>query len=295
MIDFRILTFLELCKQLSYTKTAQVLSITQPTVTQHIQYLERLYKVRLFDYEGKKLILTKEGEFLHQTAITMMSDSNQIANRIKNLALQKQTLHIGATLTIGEFMFPPILAKYLTEHPQIDLSLDIRNTQILLEMLKSSSINCALIEGYFDKHKYNYKLIRDEDFICVCGRDYPFSKHPTHLEEILAYPLILREQGSGTREVLERVLSERSLDIHNFAANIPINNLNVIKYLCAQNIGITFLYRSAVKKELKNGSLIELRLKNFKIQHEFNFVTLKNTIFKDEYQTLFKYLSGHSS
>lgn len=292
MIDFRILTFLELCKQKSYTKTAQALSITQPTVTQHIQYLERLYKVRLFEYEGKKLMLSNEGEFLYQKAVTMLSDSTQILSRIQHLPQQKQPLYIGATLTIGEFLFPPIFLKYLQNHPETDLSLAIHNTKILLEMLKSSDINCALIEGYFDKRKYDYQLIRNEDFICVCGPTYPFEKFPTHLDDIFSCPLILREQGSGTREVLERVLSERSLNTDFFNSNIPVNNLNVIKYLCTQNVGITFLYRSAVKRELEDGSLIELKLKDFNIQHEFNFVTLKGSIFKDDYTLLYQYLTN---
>lgn len=290
MIDFRILTFLELCKQKNYTKTAQALSITQPTVTQHIQYLEQLYQVRLFCYEGKKLSLTQEGEFLYQKALTMLSDSNQITTRIRNLESPKLPLHIGATMTIGEFVFPPVLTKYLKDYPMTELSLTIHNTQVLLGLLNSSVIDCALIEGYFDKRNFDHKLIRDEDFICVCGANYPFSKTPKAIEDAIAYPLILREKGSGTREVLERVLSERSLDVNNFHSTLPVNNLNVIKYLCVQNMGITFLYRSVVENELKNESLIELDLKNFKVQHEFNFVTLKGSIFSDEYEHLFRYL-----
>lgn len=292
MMDFRILTFLELCRQRNYTKTAKTLSVTQPAVTQHIQYLEQYFGVKLFYYEGKKLLLTVEGAFLQKAFLSMLADSKKIKERITNLIKQKKVIRLGATLTIGEFVVPPMIGRYLENNPETELSLLVNNTSMLLNLLKNAKIDCAFIEGYFDKQEFDYKLLMEDDFIPVCGYNYSFSREPLQLTDLFTEKLIIREFGSGTREVLERVLHERSYSVDNFQNNICIGNLNVIKYLCEKNIGITFLYRSAARKELEDDRLKEIKLRNFNVTHEYNFVTLKNSVFKNDYETLFEEIKG---
>lgn len=292
MIDFRLQTFIELCKQKNYTKTAQVLNITQPTVTGHIQYLEQQYEVKLFQYVGKKLVLTNQGEVLLNAALTMQSDCKKVAKRIKEVDVKKRLLRVGATLTIGEFVLPEAIKQYLKSDKETEFSLRISNTSHLLAEMKQGNIDCAFVEGYFNKRDFDYSLLMDDDFIGICGPNYKGDLHPRRLEETLENTLILREEGSGTREILERILYEKSLTAEDYQDKIEIGNLNVIKDMVKEDMGISFMYRSAVAKELATKELQEIKIGEWIASHEYNFVTMKNSLFVEEYQEFMEFIKS---
>ncbi|HOA41089.1 MAG TPA: LysR family transcriptional regulator [Halanaerobiales bacterium] len=292
MIDFRHITFLHLCKIKNYTKTAQELHLTQPAVSQHIQYLEELYGAKLFNYSGKTLTLTEKGQKLYEYTQRMFADSK----RIKEM-LQRNTdnlsISFGATLSIGEFIIPDILSKIIRDRDNLHFNMLVENTQTLLEKLKSGEVNFVLLEGYFDKSRYSYKTFRKEEFIGVCSPESEFKKGKIYLEDLLKAQLILRESGSGTRETLEQILHEKNLSLDSFKNIIEIGNMNVIKKLVADNKGIAFLYKVAVQKEIDNGVLCKIDITDFNYSREFNFVYLKNSIFEDKYLEWFHLLKEH--
>jgi DNA-binding transcriptional LysR family regulator len=200
--------------------------------------------------KGKDFSLTKEGKALQEYAKTLKANSERILpllHRIKNRA---KPLNFGATLTIGEYMIPPVLYRIFKEDPETDISMFVENTDILQKMLWEGKIDFALLEGNFDRNQYESKLISDEEFIGVCSPQMKLHPKLLNLEDLLDQNLILREPGSGTRDILEQALYNRNLSIKDFKRKIEIGNMNAIKELCHQNIGITFMYREAVKKEL---------------------------------------------
>lgn len=289
LIDHRLITFLELCKHMNYTKAASALHITQPAVTQHIKYLENYYQVSLFHQEGKKLFLTDQGKLLQEMTSALLVDSRRISRILAESLQRKKDLRLGATLTIGEHIMPAILNQYLKDYPDTDLTMYVRNTQTLLSMLNDGSIDFAIIEGYFDKSLYAWHRLSREPFIAVCGKDYPLPGHTLPLETLLKERLIVREPGSGTRNVLERILEENNLSIQSFAHRAEISNLAAVKSLVRQNQGITFLYEAAAKTELLEGSLVPIEIEHLHWIREFNFIYLKDTIFQKEYDRFFDY------
>ena len=128
MIDHRIDTFLSLCETNSYTETAKVLNMTQPTVTQHIQYLEKHYQVRLVSKKGKQFKLTNEGKMLQKYAKRIKANSERITPLLHRLQKGEEVLKFGATLTIGEYMMPPILLRLLEDKPETKISMFVENT-----------------------------------------------------------------------------------------------------------------------------------------------------------------------
>lgn len=136
-------------------------------------------------------------------------------------------------------------------------------------------IDFALLEGHFNQNQFEFRLISNETFIGVCSPDNKIASKTIDLEELLEQNLILREPGSGTRDILEQALYNQNLNIKDFKRKIEIGNMSAIKELCHQNIGITFMYREAIKKELSKGYLKEIPIRNFNISHPFNFVYLK--------------------
>lgn len=277
MIDHRIDTFLSLCETNSYTETAKELNMTQPSVTQHIQYLEKYYQVQLVSKKGKQFRLTDEGKMLQKYAKRIKANSERITPLLHRLKKGEEVLKFGATLTIGEYMMPPILLRLLEEKPETKISMFVENTQLLLEMLWKGEIDFALLEGHFEQNEFDSQLLSNETYIGVCAPNNPIAHQANELQDLLNQILIIREVGSGTRDILEQTLYNQNLSVDDFNRTIEIGNMNAIKELCCHNRGITFMYKEAVKTELETGVLTEIPIKDFTISHPFSFVYLKNS------------------
>lgn len=290
MLDLRIDTFLNLCETRSYTKTAEQLNITQPTVTQHIQYLENKYKTRLVSYSGRTLKITDKGEQLKRMALAMRANNKKIEQYMLSSDNRYKDINFGCTLTIGEYVMPDKINSYLNLNPDTNITMLVDNTKQLLQELDSGKIDFAIIEGYFEREKYGFHLMKKANYIGVCSSDHPFVDRVISFEDLITQRLILREEGSGTRDVFETILHEKNLNINNFLHRMEIGNFNAIKELVKKNLGITFVYQEVVEKELKEGSLKIIHLDNFNIFREFNLVYLKDDIFLDNYKEFWNYI-----
>lgn len=288
MIDFRIETFLTVCKYMNFTKASQELNITQPAVSQHIRYLEEYYNTKLFSYNNKKISLTTTGTMLRNAAITMKHDEQYLKKTLLEKNKHQNKLNIGVTLTVGEYMIASRVASYSRQNPQTPISIVVDNTKELLEALNEGTIDCAIVEGNFPKHEYDFEVMRKENLIAVCSAGHQFKKFPTSLEDLLDETIITRERGSGGREILVQNLKGKNLMIQDFQNIIEVNNIGTIKLLAMEDCGIAFLYETAVAKELDQGQLKEINLQDFHIRHDITFLWRKNSIFSDYYRTLSK-------
>ena len=278
MIDYRHETFLTLAKIKNYTKTAESLHMSQPAVTQHIQYLENEYQTKLFNHEGKVLTLSEQGVILQQFLLSLRADSEQIRMMMKQASHQPLPLNFGVTLSIGEFIMPPILTNILKEFPNQPISMSMDNTETLLRKLNDGEIDFAIIEGFFDKHSFTTDYLCTSSFIPVCSPASPYSKGKISIDDLVHARLILREKGSGTREFLEQALHKHNLSIHSFPKICEIAHMKTIKELVSENLGITFLYDCTVKNEIKKHTLCKINLIDYNEEHDFTFVYLNNRI-----------------
>lgn len=280
MIDFRHETFLALCEIKSYTKTAEHLHITQPAVSQHIKYLENLYGGKLFLYNGKELQLTDKGRKLYNFTKRIAVDCRKIKDDLASH--RNRVISFGATLTIGEYIMPDVISRIMKKNPDIHFNMYVENTSILLKKLENGDITFAVIEGFFDKSKYGYSLFRNEPFIGICSPDSMHSSTSCSIESLLDNRLILREAGSGTRAIFENVLFEKNLSPESFNGTLEIGSLNAIKKLVSYGAGISFMYNAAAREEIKRGNLSKIKLSDWNVTHEFNFVYTKDSIYEDE-------------
>ena len=287
MIDFRIDTFITVCKYMNFTKAASDLNITQPAVSQHIQYLERAYNTKLFLQSGKKISLTESGKVLLDAAVTMKHDEQHLRNIIESEKDRKKSLKFGVTLSVGEFFIPYQIASYIKQNSPMSVRLFVSNTKELLQELNDGKIDFAIVEGYFPKNEYDYELYRTEPFIAVCAKDHVFAKPPTVIEDLLSETILIREQGSGNLEILKRSLEGKNLSLEDFASIMEINDIKMIKALTEKDCGITFLYEATVKQELEEGILKKIPLENFSITHDIMFIWRKNSIFSQYYRQLY--------
>ena len=272
MIDYRLQTFLLLCEELNYTETARKLHITQPNVSQHIRFLEEYYDVKLFRYKNRKLYITDEGQKLRRMAVRLKSESTKIKKEMDAIEDKRIKINFGSTLTIGEYIMPDIISKI--DFSRYSISMIVENTQSLLQKLEEGIIDFAIIEGHFNKVKYDSLLFSKEKFVAIASQNLKEENSEHTLNDLLKYRLILREKGSGTREVFERILFDNNLSPQSFSDVIEIGNMNTIKSLVAKDVGISFLYKNAL---LKTDGVKEIKIKGINIEREFNFVMMKNS------------------
>lgn len=288
MLDFRHETFLTVCSCNSYTKAAELMHITQPAVSQHIKYLEDLYGCKLFDTTNRKLILTHQGELLKEYAMTVFSDTKHLKENIRAINTDTMQFSFGATLSIGEYVMPDILSRLLTKYPEMKVHMSVANTQALLERLNHGDLDFIVVEGLFDKSQYDATLFSYERFVPVCSSNSRFVNSEVCFQEITKSRLILREQGSGTREIFENILQKNNYSLQSFDKVIEIGNMAAIKKMVSDDLGITFLFEVAGKAEIDNGTLSVINIPGFSEQREFNFVMLKDTFFRERYMKFYE-------
>ena len=287
MLDFRTETFLMVCQTMNFTTAAKLLNITQPAVSQHIRFLEEQYQTSLFVYKKKQLSLTTSGEILRKHLLTMRNDEEALKKEIQSVYSGIESFSVGVTMTIGEYAIVDKLAAFLLRHPEINIHLHYGNTAQLLKLLDQGQISMAIVEGNYPKENYSHKKYSTEDYIAVCAASHEFAiSNPSTVSDLIGERLLIREKGSGTRNILEVNLSARNLHISDFVHYTEVENMHTIIGLLKKDCGISFLYRIAVEEELSSGTLKEIPLSDFKMQHDFDIIWEKNSIYTDRYLSI---------
>lgn len=290
-MDIRLQSFLKVWELKSFTKAAQNLNLTQPAVSQHIKSLEKEYNSRFLNYKGKDLILTDSGKILLEYANKIKLSEIFFIENIKQSSSKIKSIKFGATLTIGEFTLESILFEMFRNFDNYNLEIYVENTKKNLEMLEKGEIHFSLVEGLFDKTKYYFKVLKNEKFILTVSKDHNLAtKSNIRIEDILNETLIIREKGSGSREILERALVDKNFNLKNFSQKIEIGNVNLIKSLVKSNLGISFMYKDAAKKEIDAGELIEVKVEDFIIEKEFNFIYMDDELYIKELIYFYEFL-----
>jgi len=287
MLDFRVDTFLEVCRLMNYTRAAEQLNLTQPAVSQHIRWLEEQCGVKLFHYENKQLNLTAAGQMLRSAAITMKQDQMFLYRRMQEADSEDADLCFGVTPTVGMYLIPKPLAAYRRRHPSAKVSMQVENSELLCRWLDSGEIDFAILEGYFHKEDYDSMLYRTERYLAVCAQDYPFQNTPHQLADLLGETLLVREEGSGNREIIRRSLSRKNLALQDFHSLFEVGDMNVLKQMLVQGCGIGFLYEAAVQEDLQQGRLRIIELEDFAEDHDITFLWRKGSIFAPRYRRIY--------
>lgn len=144
--------------------------------------------------------------------------------------------------------------RYLADHPEIQATVRSGGTKRLLELLRGGEIDCAFVEGLYDKSAFAGDTFRTEPLVCICAAGHRFARRPVQLEDLLGERLILREPGSGSRDVLVHALAKRNLTPEAFADTCVVESLDIIKIFVAGDLGISFVYEAAIQRELAEGA-----------------------------------------
>ena len=271
MLDYRMETFIILCKTMNYRMAAEALNITQPAVTQHIRYLEDYYGCKLFSYDKRRLSMTPQAEILLRYVQTQNYQEKKLIEKINEE--KGYCFAIGTTKTIGEYVIANQVKRFLEEPGNI-VSVETDNTIRILELLNQGKLDFALIEGFFDRNAYSHKLYRVEPYVGFCSREHPFAGKEVSLKDFMRETVIVREEGSGTRSILEKMLQVNNITLKDFNRVISVGSLSLLEQLVAGNVGVTFAYQVVGKQ---NGQLAEFSVEGLQVEREFNYVFLPDT------------------
>ncbi len=277
MFDFRLTVFYTVARRLSFTKAAAELFVTQPAITKHIQELESQLGMALFDRRGNQISLTTAGNVLLRHAETIMGVYRQIEFDLNALKGQPGgRLRLGASSTIAQYVIPAVLARYQEQSPDVTLSLLSGNTDQIEQALLSDDIDLGLVEGRTHHSDIRYTPFVKDELVLVCRADHPLaSRDEITQDELKTIPIVLRERGSGSLEVIEHALRGLGLRPADLKIGMQLGSTEGIKSYLSSSQSMAFVSIFAVQDELKSGTLRVLDVAGLTIQRDFYSIQLQ--------------------
>ncbi|HEY1056478.1 MAG TPA: LysR substrate-binding domain-containing protein [Emticicia sp.] len=274
-IDFKLSVFMAAARHLNFTKAAQDLNISQPAISKNIHELEVQTGHNLFERNGNRLMLTETGQMLLSYAQQIQHIYDQLNENLDILdGRAAGELRLGASTTISHYIIPEILADFHTQYPLIKIKTLHGNSKQVEEWLQQKEIDLGIVEGLTDNASMKYEEFLKDELVLVTRHGNPLvpdsgSVNPALLKEV---DFVLREQGSGTNEVIRKALMKIGIGMHELHVKVVLASTESIKNFLHTTNCFSFLSIHAITKELKNEELQIVELNDFEIERSFFFV-----------------------
>ena len=258
-------TFVTLAEVKNFTKTAELLLMSQPSVSLHIKNLEKEFQTQLFLRSPKFLKITPTGEILYDRAkqiITIYEQTKQDILEHHNII--KGELKIGASFTIGEYILPSLLIDLQKDYPDLELQVIIGNTEEIVQSVRLFQVDIGLIEGQTNEKDLSvHPFLQDELFIISSNDHKLANKNDVTISDLQNQSWITRESGSGTGEYLNHVIRSNGLKVKSL---LTISSNQGIKETVINGMGLSLLSRSVIARDVLHKNLSIIKLKD----HSFN-------------------------
>ena len=274
MDDFRLKVFITAARTLSFTRTAEQLFISQPAVSKHVGELESRYKTQLFVRRGSRLELTPAGETLLTCAERLAGDYRRMEYEMSLCASAVEgELRLGASTTIAQYLLPPILARFTTRFPGVRGSMMSGNSDQVEQALCGHGIDLGMVESLSRRQGLHYTLFTPDELVLVARTGGPYARTdavtPDRLRQI---PLVLREGGSGTLEVIKTALGKAGIRIPELNVVMRLGSTEGIKAFVRNSDAMAILSVISVVDELRSGTLRIVDVDSLALTRDFVFV-----------------------
>ncbi|HQU16926.1 MAG: LysR family transcriptional regulator [Chromatiales bacterium 21-64-14] len=276
MADRRLQVFHTVARLLSFTKAAEALHMTQPAVTFQVRQLEEHFNTRLFDRTHNRISLTETGLRVYEHADRIFQLYGEMENAVREMTGEVSgVLLIGASTTIAEYMLPSLLGGFKSEYPDVNIHLKVSNTEGIVSMVENNAIDLGVVEAPVSNKNLVVEVCRMDQLVVIVPTNHPLAdRESVRSEELLEYPYICREEGSGTREVIEEYLGSVQLSGNDLKVCMELGSPEAVKRAVEVGMGISVLSRATVLKELKLGTLAAVNL-DPPLERPFSFVHQK--------------------
>ncbi|TGE36938.1 LysR family transcriptional regulator [Desulfosporosinus fructosivorans] len=296
MMEQHLLVFKDVAETKNITLSAKKLHMSQPSISLQIQNLENQYGARFFDRTNKGVTLTKEGEIFYAHVRSVLDILTSAKEQINALAKgQRGLIYLGATLTIGEYILPNILAYLYKTHPDVDFKVKIANTESISQDVLEKKLHIGLIEGPVPRHKdLNVEKFWEDELVVVLPHSHSWaSRKSITLAELPHERLVTREEGSGTRKVMEMALKERGLDPEHLNVTMELGSTHAIKQVVSAGLGITIISALTVNREVDQRLFKTLKIQDAPIYRPLSILTNAQTNQTKDERLLINLLHDH--
>ena len=276
MDDFRLTVFITAARTLSFTRTAESLGISQPAVSRHIGELEARYRVPLFVRRGGCLELTEAGRVLLAAAGRVADDYRRLEYEMGLCTSQTEgELRLGASTTLAQYLLPAILARFTTRFPGVRVSMLSGNSGRIEQALADREIDLGLVESVSRRQGLHYTLFQPDELVLVArtGGLWAATESVTPAE-LCRIPLVLREQGSGTLEVISAALAGVGIRLAQLHVALRLGTTEGIKSYVRHSDAMAILSVISVVEELRRGTLRIIDIEGLTLTRDFSFVHL---------------------
>ncbi|MCE5195033.1 MAG: LysR family transcriptional regulator [Nitrospiraceae bacterium] len=295
MDDHKLKVFCTVAETKSFSKASERIHITQPAVSLLVQSIEELYETKLFERASNTVTLTPAGETLYRYAKEILGLYSNAEKEIGEITgLVKGSIRIGSSTTIGNYLLPSVIADFRKKHPTIKVHLLVGNTKRIIEFLNAGNIDIALVESDVEKQKLVVEKLLSDELILIVPPLHPWAKKKTvSILEITEEPFIMREEGSGTRQVIEKYLAKHSITPQEMKVTVVLGCTEAIKGAVEDGVGMSIVSRWAIRKEMKYGTLKLLHFKEEKLLRDLALVMQKTAISSHAVDEFLTYLKAY--
>lgn len=263
MADRRLQVFHAVARQLSFTKAAEVLFMTQPAVTFQVKQLEEHFNTRLFDRGHGRISLTPAGELVLEYAERILNLSSELEVRLAEMTQQiGGPLLVGASTTIAEFLLPKVLGEFKLKYPGVKPRLVVGNSETIETRVGEHTLDIGLIESPSHLPNLQCEVCCDDELQVICSPRSPLAKlREVPPEQLIDQPYVSREAGSGTREFSDEYLIGHGIQPDALNAVMELGSPEALRGVVESGIGFAIVSRASVEKERKLGTLVSIPLK----------------------------------
>ncbi|TCS93877.1 LysR family transcriptional regulator [Hazenella coriacea] len=253
-------TFVTIVEEKNFTRAAEKLLISQPSVSLQVKQLENELQTRLLERSPKHLQVTPTGEILYQRAKQILKLYEQAKKEIEEY---QQTLsgliRIGASYTIGEYILPTRLPSFYQKHPEIEAEITIGNTEQIVQGVRTFHLDLGFIEGHTNYQDLQIQPFMNDEMVLIVSANHPIAQleQPLKIDDLQNQTWISRESGSGTRDYMVHMIRTWGLKVKN---KWVISSNHGVKEMVLQGLGISMLSHWVVRKEVEQGDLVVLKI-----------------------------------
>ncbi|MEP6619688.1 MAG: LysR substrate-binding domain-containing protein [bacterium] len=260
-----------------FSRAAAVLRLSQPAVSKSVQEMERQVGLPLIERDGRASRLTAAGEILATRARELFSVEASAEEELRSLrGLESGTLRVGASTTIATYVLPPILARFRDAHPGVVLRVVSANTRAIARLVLERRLDIALVEGPVTHERLSVTDWMDDELVLIAPPNHPLAlRRRVRVEDLAGVKLIVRESGSGTREVGERALADQGIRL---PVALQLGSTEAIKQGVAAGLGLAIVSRTAAADQLALGRIAVVALHDVVLRRTFTQLRLHDRV-----------------
>ncbi len=272
MGEFRIEVFLAVARLRSFTKAASELLISQPAISKQIKELEREYGVQLFARMNNRVTLTEEGEIFKCYAERIAQSYRELKWEMDQCAGRRSgRLSIGASTTAAQYILPQMIARFKDLNPEVEISLVTGNSEYIESLVANNVVSLGVVEGVTHKKEFQYRHLLHDELVLIRPTKGEF-RDEIGIEYLKSIPLVVRERGSGTLEVIDTRLKEFGVSLSQLNIVMRLGSSEAIKRYVLASSCYAIISVAAIVDELRAGTLSIVDIEGLKIERNFSFI-----------------------